>query len=544
MKTKMTGIIICIGVFIFLFLLMLPLALKAQSQQPEIKRYIEYIPPINYVNSDHQIGPDAFYGKGYPDDPEKYRLEVAPLTRERFIRRIKMLFGVDITNHYDDKGHCYMTPTIAVFPESQLVKIRQVNEIPIQGGTPRVVQISTLIKEHKEEWDEDVTDLLFTSYRPLSFTDIVQYCKWAYYNDNNAYRMLIQGDDTSKIMDAYSGEQTEVQHIIARHHYAAPFDCRDSLPRDVKLGESTKTVIVALREDANYIRDLNTIGRYRAINNIAETEFYKLDFDIVSMLLEHHYGDPKSPPIIIYCPNNTDVHYVAKPPVDSLRYGCYTMAILPSLNCYMTIPHYACTMGESVKAFLKDRKAEFEKYNYFGHTFLRNLAKGRDIDNNKIGVPYTAKAIRPAPMRIDPYDTGIEFDTLQYHEIFTVYEMGYDNYYLAQCAKPIEEWNKRDNKGFAVCTGRMERVWAYVPKKDVQILPTDDTTIRPFIDWGVISDADGYVNLRARNNTSEIIDKIQAGEWVKVLSYDMDYYLIETNDRNKQGRIHKSRVIW
>ena len=537
----MSVIIFLAGIAIMLLLVMLPDTLKAQTQKSVINRYVEYMDPMNYVNDNPLIGPDALYGIGYSDDAEKYRKEVAPLTKDRFIRRIKMLYGVDITDHYDDKGHCYITPTIAIFPETQLVKIRQGIAVPYERHSG-LEQMSTLKKEYKEETDEELTDSLLSNYyRPLSFSDILNYCKWIYYNDSDSYYQIKQGDDNCPILGEYEGK-TEVQHIIARHRYAAPFDCRDSLPRDIVIAEFVPKLGVALREDYNYISALNTLGRSRLVNSIAETEFYKLDFDIVDMLVKDYYNERSGvTSVILYRPTKEDVYYISKPSPNSVRYGSYTMGILPSLNRYMTVPRYLSMMSNSVRRFLFERKEEFEQYDYFGHTFLRNLAKGKPIDNSKVGVPYTAQAVRPAVMRVDPYDTGIEFDTLNSGELFTIYEMGYDDFYLAQCAKPVEEWNRWNENGYAMCTGRMERVWCYVPKEDVQILPSEDNLVTPFIEWGIISDAKGSTEIHSNND--EIIGTIPSGEWVKILSYDIRNYLIETKS-GIQGRIEKSAVVW
>ena len=455
-----------------------------------------------------------------------------------------MLYGVDITNHYDDKGHCYITSVIAVFPEMQLVKIRQAQTIPGSGYSDSV-NIPEFKKEYLEYSGDELTDeQMLEYYRPLSLSDIILYCKWAYYNDNDAYLQIREDDkNESRTLDEWDGHPTEVQYIVDQHRYAAPFDCKDSLPRNVRLGEYIPQLGFALRGDCNYITALNTIGRSRAINNIEETKYYDLDFDIVDMLVKGHYNEENKQTLISYRPTEDELHYIPKLPVNSLRYEAYVMGILPSLNRYMTVPNYIRMMSSSVREFLKERKNEFEEYNYFGHTLLRNLAHGKPIDNSNIGVPYTAKATKPALMRVDPYDSGIEFDTLTQEEIFTVYEMGYDDYYFAQCAKPIEEWDKRDENGYAMCTGRMERVWCYVPKADVQILTQNDTPVTPFVDWGIISNANGSVQLYSRSNEKEVIGAVTSGEWVKIISYDIRNYLVETAD-GREGRVAKESIIW
>lgn len=61
-------------------------------------------------------------------------------------------------------------------------------------------------------------------------------------------------------------------------------------------------------------------------------------------------------------------------------------------------------------------------------------------------------------------------------------------------------------------------------------------------DSKIISDPDGYTNLRKDKNTSsEVLQKIKSGEQIKVLDQSGDWWLVETKD-GKQGYIHKSRI--
>lgn len=57
-----------------------------------------------------------------------------------------------------------------------------------------------------------------------------------------------------------------------------------------------------------------------------------------------------------------------------------------------------------------------------------------------------------------------------------------------------------------------------------------------------IQDPDGYTNLRKdKTATSEILQKINSGEHIKVLGNTGDWYLIKTKE-GKQGYVHRSRV--
>ena len=546
-----------VGVVIILLLLFIPFTIKGQVLEPKINRYVEYSDPIEYARNG-PYGWEAAYSKGRAEDIVNYRKEVAPLSPDRFIRRIKMLFGVDITGHMDDKGHFYFSELVAVFPESQLVRIQQ--ELSASGVL--YLENMVYIPEKRtyvvksEDWydifDPDDVGYFASNPREFTFSDILLYCKWIYYSDMEAYGKLRKGDLAAPPYEE-SEAWEKVNQITNKHLGAAKFDVRDrdadnkdyiTNPCDNLKGR----IFPPLRKDVEFIRTLNTVGRERVINNISETTRYNLDFDPVPDVVqrffsEEEYDECIRPFALCYRASEDEYYFVTKPRVDSLRYDPYIMGIL-RMKTYLMVPSYVRIMGSSIRDFLREHRAEFEKYDYFGYTLFRQMAKTGKVNNSQIGVPHTATSLSTASLRIDPQNSGIVFDSLHSDELFTVYDMGYDDYYLAQCAKPVEEWDKRDGNGYAMCTGRLERVWGYVRKKEVMLRPGNDPSgIRPFIDWGIVSDADGYVNLRDKSDPSRIISEIPSGEWVKILSYDMKNYLIETRD-GTQGRIHKSRIIW
>ena len=547
-----------VGVVIILLLLFIPFTLEGQVLEPKINRYVEYSDPIEYTRNG-SYGWEAAYSKGRAEDIVNYRKEVAPLSPDRFIRRIKMLFGVDITGHMDDKGHFYFSELIAVFPESQLVRIQQklsAERVPYLENMVYIPEKRTYVVK-SDDWHtiiDGVNEPYYEPYpRELSFSDILLYCKWIYYSDREAYGKLRKGDLAADSYKDRDGWGNSANQITNKHLSAAKFDARDrdadneyyiTSPCDNLKGR----IFPPLREDVEFIRVLNTVGRERVINNISETNYYDLDFDPVPDVVQIFFGEEKydsfdRPFALCYQASEDEYYFVTKPRVDSLRYDPYIMGIL-RMKTYLMVPSYVRIMGSSIRDFLREHRAEFEKYDYFGYTLFRQMAKTGKVNNSQIGVPHTATSLSTASLRIDPQNSGIVFDSLHSDELFTVYDMGYDDYYLAQCAKPVEEWDKRDGNGYAMCTGRLERVWGYVRKKEVMLHPGNDPTgIRPFIDWGIVSDADGYVNLRDKSDPSRIISEIPSGEWVKILSYDMKNYLIETRD-GTQGRIHKSRIIW
>lgn len=58
----------------------------------------------------------------------------------------------------------------------------------------------------------------------------------------------------------------------------------------------------------------------------------------------------------------------------------------------------------------------------------------------------------------------------------------------------------------------------------------------------IVSDPDGYTNLRKDKNTSsKVLQKINSGEFVEVINSSSDWFLVETKEGNK-GFVHKSRL--
>lgn len=556
MKSKMNILLFSIaGVVILLLLFFIPFTLKGQVSEPKINHYVEYSDPIEYARNG-PYGWEAAYNKGHAEDIVNYRKEVAPLSPDRFIRRIKMLFGVDITGHTDDKGHFYFSELVAIFPESQLVRIQQELSADCVPYTENMVYIpdkhTYVVKSdvwHAIIYPDD--EPYYESYpRELSFSDILLYCKWIYYSDMEAYGKLRKSDLAAGSYEDHDG-WSKANQITNKHLGAAKFDVRDRDTDNEQYLSSpydNDELYSPLNDDVMFIRALNTVGRDRVINNISETTRYDLGFDPVPNAVQVFFGDRKydqfnRPFALCNRVSADEYHFVTKPLADSLRYNPYMMMFLFTKN-YLMVPKYVSIMGSSIRDFLREHKAEFEKYDYFGYTLFRQMAKTGKVDNSQLGVPHTATSLGTVSLKIDPQNSSIVFDSLQSSELFTVYDMGYDDYYLAQCAKPIEEWNKRDENGYAMCTGRLERVWGYVRKKEVMLRPGGiPCNIRPFIDWGIVSDADGYTNLRDKSDASRIVEQIPSGTWVKIISYDMKNYLVETQD-GIQGRIHKSRIIW
>lgn len=100
-----------------------------------------------------------------------------------------------------------------------------------------------------------------------------------------------------------------------------------------------------------------------------------------------------------------------------------------------------------------------------------------------------------------------------------------------------------DPLGQTACSGR--NLADFISADSVSArLNYEEKKIKPiFVDWGVVNDVEGYVNLRDKTDASKIVGKVPSGEWVKVVGATDSYYFVETWG-GARGRIHKSRISW
>jgi hypothetical protein len=190
--------------------------------------------------------------------------------------------------------------------------------------------------------------------------------------------------------------------------------------------------------------------------------------------------------------------------------------------------------------------------NYYGYAVLREFCENPEREMptlEKIGTSFSARTVNSKSLLyLEPYPDSYDIDTLLHSEIFKVYEMGYDDYYLAEVIKPVES-PVAGPDGYAMILDRTETVYGYVLKQEVkessqaEITSQEIKALSGKSKSGIINDSDGYVNIRREMNAqSEIRGTIGKNE---IFSYrelpESDWWYVQTKD-DIHGFVHRSRI--
>ncbi len=210
---------------------------------------------------------------------------------------------------------------------------------------------------------------------------------------------------------------------------------------------------------------------------------------------------------------------------------------------------------DSILEFYKPRHAKIrtniKSNNYYGYAILREFCENpmREMPTlEKIGTNFTAKVKdKNTLLLLEPFAVSFDIDTVQPNETFKAYEMGHDDYYFIEIEKPVES-PVADHDGYAMILDRKETVYGYLPKKQVteytsqDVLQENTYTDKSQSKRGVINDKDGYVNIRKEPDTqSEIVGKIRDKELFNYWQTDSNWYIIETKD-GIRGYVYKDRI--
>jgi hypothetical protein len=109
--------------------------------------------------------------------------------------------------------------------------------------------------------------------------------------------------------------------------------------------------------------------------------------------------------------------------------------------------------------------------NYYGYAVLREFCENPEREMptlEKVGTSFSARVVNPeALLYLEPFPDSYDIDTLLSTEIFKVYEMGYDDYYLVEVVKPVES-PVAGPDGYAMILDRTETIYGYVRKSEVR----------------------------------------------------------------------------
>ena len=116
-------------------------------------------------------------------------------------------------------------------------------------------------------------------------------------------------------------------------------------------------------------------------------------------------------------------------------------------------------------------REQIRSNNYYGYAILREFCENLEREMptlEKVGSSFSAQVANPKVLLyLEPYPDSYDIDTLFASEIFKVYEMGYDDYYLVEVVKPVES-PVAGPDGYAMILDRTETIYGYVRKVEVK----------------------------------------------------------------------------
>ena len=197
-------------------------------------------------------------------------------------------------------------------------------------------------------------------------------------------------------------------------------------------------------------------------------------------------------------------------------------------------------------------REQIRSNNYYGYAILREFCENPEREMptlEKVGTSFNAKVIQPKTLLLlEPYPDSYDIDTIKQEEIFKAYEMGYDDYYFIEVIKPVES-PVAGPDGYAIILDRTETVYGYIRKSEVKEIPESEIENQKIMSQlgerklGRIDDPDGYVNIRKESNAeSEVVGKIVEKELFFYWEIaDSNWWYVETKDAIK-GFVYKSRI--
>jgi len=480
---------------------------------------------------------------------EQYK-SVPPLRPERFRRRVKMLWGIDI-NEYPD------------------------NSVIILGGYAPAYYCFSLDKDYqllRSATEPDEPSIISPAHSDSMYS---VFRKYLFFNDLPAKEDLLKykEESLSALSSKYDTSAldwmiTELCHdFIQLGYFSALFDVRNGLLKDVDTG------VWGL-----FNSDLS--------NFQAQIRTTDLRFDVIKLYCERELEEGEN--FANGPSSNEDQIWLGFTLGKSeLNEGGYTPKNFLSrlVDPQEFYPWHNYIMEKGVSAYLSFllqlKKKELNKFviqyisgqadpylgnnlkhqeirlniksnKYYGYSVLREFCENpmREMPIlENIGTNFKGKVKgKEAVLLLEPFADSYDIDTIQRSETFTAYEMGHDDYYFIEVEKPVES-PVAGPDGYAMIVDRKETVYGYLQKTDVEeyadkeLLSTPAYTNLSKSKQGVIEDPDGYVNIsKDQDAQSEILGKILDKE---VFYYwkvpDSDWYIIQTGT-NIRGFVHKSRI--
>ncbi|MDR1198720.1 MAG: SH3 domain-containing protein, partial [Prevotellaceae bacterium] len=512
------------------------------------------------------IDPDTAKGKLLA--VEQYR-NCPPLRPERFRRKVKMLWGIDINDY----------PADAIFPIGQTG-----------------YDIITLSKRYQ---------LLSGHHYPLPPVDMDDGPAFIEHHDfiyEHVRKFVFFGDDDARrtLLDyneQWYGREYEVvisaDFLIMMYH-SMPFSQDVGL---IEYNDKNPSYMGLLMEDGPLFSEINLISAKYSDSGLLEIN---LGFDGELRMIQR-ISDMRCDLLSLYIRQELSKGRIL---IDNPSYSENTiflgqnlfqdngMGFLPSLyynsdpRYHFCNPWHNYSLGKGVSSYLafllqlqnkftdkqviKYMSGQFDKYhllsdygdgnairkdikenNYYGYSVLREFFENpmREMPTlEKIGSSFRACVKgNNTLLLLEPFVDSYDIDTVQPTEFLKAYEMGHDDYWFVEVEKPVES-PVADMYGYATILDRTETVYGYIPKQQVKALTDAD-----ILQWetmhdttksklGIIDDPDGYVNIRkGQNAQSEIAGQIKKDEVFRYWELPTNWCVVET-EAGLRGFVYKIRI--
>jgi hypothetical protein len=383
--------------------------------------------------------PEAEYRYGISKEQSHLRWELRDddfpcLSPERYRRRVKMFYGIDVND----------------YPADKKIQLTQTNLYVQELDNPAALSLYPFLR----------TVEIMTIY------DITSICKWLFAGDIDAF-MQYAGDGKNSDM--------RIDFIYAQYQ-AGIFDAREELIEymgNVFNLEPNDNIDIAGRYfrytdprlDAiyMYIRRQETEKNRELFMPLGLNDDRWTDLDARDRFVFLNYSgagwndDKDSERKISRMLAHRETPWNGYVP---------EAGVAAFLNFLLRIDE-----GESLASRYSGMLIE---NNYFGYGLLRDFCEGRWRYSSlraKMLESYKAKPLTDGvKLWLEPHPWAYDIDDLTVTDELTVTELGYDDYYFAEVMLPVETPSELDENGYSRILDRKEKVRGYVKRSEIAIV--------------------------------------------------------------------------
>ncbi|MDR2146810.1 MAG: hypothetical protein LBE91_10170 [Tannerella sp.] len=502
-------LLIILGTGLFLFALY-GIASNPVPQTPrKVKKQYDKLQLFPYFTEERYPSPETI--------KEQYAI-CPPLRPERFRRRVKMLWGIDV-NDYPDNAMIDFYIHLGLGKKNQLFQGGEFELGPWDDAIPSAPPLPDSIYSLARQFLFFADTSLFEQLKKYKYTYTEKVIKMhedyplyksSFLDDydilGNIYRTTIMLpaillryiDENSRWLTLSNMMNMQINSWISRQ----VFDMRSDLLLLYIVEQCKTRKLSVANADSRMKTDVYV---YWESTSFADTS---LDYNGFDMHFPwHNYNVARSVA--------GNLSFLIR-----LRHSRTNSEVIQYMSGQLdrnTLPYRPAYEPNEIQESIRD---SIRSNNYYGYALLREFCENpmREMPTlEKVGTSFKGKVREnSALLYLEPYPDSYDIDTIHPDETFIAYEMGYDDYYFVEAVKPVES-PIAGLDGYAVILDRTETVYGYMKKSEVRELTgTDAVTPVAFPHkkkQGTISDPDGYVNIRKEMTAqSEIPGRIAGNE--------------------------------